>query len=131
MICPRRFEHPHSIEIPEEDNWRVLPNGDRVCSYCGSLHPDDMLVFCRDAMDPSNPKWVEMTDKMYKFYLHPMENASKSAIKFYLMHAPTDSKDDKRMDPVFLDTLSKAISVSQVKMDKELELFKQRLNDLH
>lgn len=81
-LCPRRSEGGPGPQLSTDDKWEKL-GGDRVCSYCGSLHPDDMLARMKEkglaAIDPSN--------KGYKWYLKDgAMNARLGAIKYYRMH---------------------------------------------
>lgn len=70
--CPRRSESPFGSKDAAEcpDSWR----DDRSCSYCGSMHPDDVLAAVK-AGEKLGP-----TDKNYKVYVG---NASKKA---YFQH---------------------------------------------
>jgi hypothetical protein len=65
--CARRSE-PFIVE-PAEDYWRC----DRTCSYCGSMHPEDMLSGIALGMK------VVPTDKTYKVYVG-------DNLKFYFQH---------------------------------------------
>lgn len=96
--CRRRGENPASMSMfPEQDHWdKIKSTGDRVCSYCGSLHPDDFFPIVKAAseadpniVDGSVPE-IEVSDKSYKIYIHRpgVRNAHEGAIKFYTMHLP-------------------------------------------
>lgn len=77
------------------DTWNVGPDGNRTCSYCGSIHPDDLMVICRKAMiDPAYG--IDGTDKSYKVYVRQpgVRNAAEGAIEFYTPHAGAMSKGD-------------------------------------
>lgn len=70
------------------DTWDMGPDGNRTCSYCGSIHPDDLMEVCRRTID--DPQYsVDGTDKSYKVYVRipGVRNASEGAIKFYMHHA--------------------------------------------
>jgi hypothetical protein len=99
MTCGRRmrgwgpWEHREGL-----DHWDKFkaPHGNRVCSFCGSLHPDDLWVLAKAATEAdenaaygSVPE-IEMTDKGYKFYITQpgVRNAHEGAIKFYTAHFP-------------------------------------------
>ena len=47
-LCPRRKEIGNNLEktfkVPKYDTWREQnnANGLRTCSWCGSVHPDDL-----------------------------------------------------------------------------------------
>lgn len=70
--CPRRIEEPgpweHAIGL---DSWRPPRNNDmlgghvRTCSFCGSMHPDDLMEGLR-----SGGLLLGPTDKDYKVYVH-------------------------------------------------------------
>lgn len=73
------------------DRWRHEPNGDRTCSFCGSIHPDDLLAILKSI--PATPDvYVYWSDKAYKLYIHRPEvtNAKDGAIKFYTWHILND-----------------------------------------
>lgn len=116
--CARRSEAPYQIS-KGPDFWRRRPNGDLVCSYCGSLHPDLFLKFCQNVID--NPGltccFVERTTKNYKFYLHGPRglNAGEGAIKFYMQHAPLNPDDNSRYDAEFIGVLNRALTISDKK----------------
>lgn len=64
--CPRRAKtgmdrdnSPLRHGGRDLDRWRK----DRTCSYCGSMHPDDLMQAIRDG------KVIGPTDKSYKFYV--------------------------------------------------------------
>ena len=84
--CPRRSEGGPGPNIAKDgDRWDAFPNGQRVCSYCGSLHPDDMFALISEhglaAIEPST--------KGYKWYIgraFAAVNASLGPIKYYRMH---------------------------------------------
>lgn len=82
---------------PLPDTWDIGPDGNRTCSYCGSIHPDDLMAICRKTL--TDPRYgVEGTDKSYKVYVRQpgVRNASEGAIKFYKQHAPDQpSKADQ------------------------------------
>ena len=54
MLCPERRNTPLRPGLPAHDEWRERPNGDRTCSFCGSLHPDDYLRLLELANDPAS-----------------------------------------------------------------------------
>lgn len=73
----------------EPDTWDRGPDGYRTCSYCGSLHYDDLMDICRKTLtDPSYG--VERTQKNYKVYVRQpgVQNAGQGAIKYYSWHSP-------------------------------------------
>lgn len=82
-LCPRRAELGDTsvFKLPEHDSWREEAtrgatdeiSTHRACSYCGSMHPDDLFEMIA--------KNVELgpTDKNYKVYVGHMN-------KFYFQH---------------------------------------------
>jgi hypothetical protein len=70
MLCPRRGE---SVWRHGRDFWHMLDHH-RVCSYCGSMHPDDFMKAAREKVE------LGPTDKSYKVYVdlpNPTPNAPK------------------------------------------------------
>lgn len=93
LICPERKNVPHQADKPS-DNWRVMPNGDRTCSFCGSLHPDDYMRLLKLAADEASHVTCERASgKAYKWYVDQpgVLNASEGGIKFYTWHIPNDA----------------------------------------
>ncbi len=93
MTCGRRY----SADGVGQDRWqRFKSNGDRVCSYCGSLHFDDFARFVKEAAEaPADAPYgigpeIEPSDKGYKVYVtrKSVRNASEGGIKFYMQHVP-------------------------------------------
>lgn len=82
------------------DYWQKFKsNGDRVCSYCGSLHFDDFRKLVLDATDDNSTISIEPSDKDYKVYVirAGVRNAYEGGIKFYMWHAvhPVSDEDNK------------------------------------
>lgn len=102
MRCPRRAENPMADSMfPDGDHWQKFKsNGDRVCSYCGSLHPDDFFKFVKESAEApedathQNSVRIEQSDKRYKIYVHRsvVRNAMEGGIKFYTMHSPRNAE---------------------------------------
>lgn len=88
--CPERLRVPGSPLLPEFDEWKTLPNGDRVCSFCGSLHPDDFASILEGYVSGRPGFSFDTTTKSYKRYASKpdVSNASEGGIKFYLWHLP-------------------------------------------
>lgn len=101
QTCGRRFDEyvggvpVHANREDGLDHWdRIKSNGDRVCSFCGSLHPDDWFRLVAAAATASedapyaNVPEIKRTDKRYKFYVHQpgVRNAMEGGIKFYTQH---------------------------------------------
>jgi hypothetical protein len=88
--CGSRESNPQADHaFPGPDKWDTLPNGDRVCSFCGSMHPDDYLAFLEKIPETPGSYVSWATGKNYKIYLRRpgIKNASEGAIKFYTWHA--------------------------------------------
>lgn len=90
-LCLSRATTPPAPFWPEKDTWRMRPNGDRCCSFCGSLHPDDWLRLMKEAADPEKETSIEMSTKTYKFYVRQkgVSSATEGGIKFYTWHIPS------------------------------------------
>lgn len=99
--CPRRDEGPYLSDPNGTDTWRTDtwvgsfhvvttidgPQGDpvekcfpwkrapRTCSFCGSLHPDDVIELLEDGWE------LDPTTKRYKYYLNPPGHANVSAAR--------------------------------------------------
>lgn len=91
----------------QPDTWDWGPDGNRTCSYCGSIHPDDLMKICRLALEDDRYA-IEGTTKSYKVYVRQphVRNASEGAIKFYKQHTPQDPSDEDR------ELFSRAVQVS-------------------
>lgn len=102
--CGRRGESPMTSrqfggDKPLPDTWDLGPDGNRTCSYCGSIHADDLMAICRKTLTDAR-YGVEGTDKSYKVYVRQpgVRNASEGAIKFYMAHAPgAPTKEDQEL----------------------------------
>lgn len=101
MTCGRRFDQfvggipAHQDRGEGQDHWdQFRSNGDRVCSFCGSLHPEDMFRLVRAAAEaPEDAPYrsvveIVRSDKGYKIYVHQpgVRNAHEGGIKFYTQH---------------------------------------------
>lgn len=89
--CGRRGDsHLGRTKEALPDTWDIGPDGNRTCSYCGSIHFEDLMNICRKTTTDSR-YGVERTDKQYKFYVTQpgVRNASEGAIKFYTSHLPS------------------------------------------
>ena len=86
-LCPRREE---SLFTPSNmDSWDKIGE-DRVCSYCGSLHPEDLNKLVKE----QGIKVLETSSKLYKLYIKRpnIHNAGQGAIKFYKQHWNNENK---------------------------------------
>lgn len=99
--CPRGPgpDSPFAAPMNGEMTWGTRSNGDRTCSYCGSLHPDDFLDIMRRYAAGEAGYRFSLTDKSYKVYASRagVKNASEGGIKFYGHHAVAED-DPRRAD---------------------------------
>jgi hypothetical protein len=103
MTCPERLYgfHP-SFEAKENlDDWEMR-DGKRVCSFCGSMHPDDFYKACEEACSFNSKMRIDSTDKAGKFYVYPH--------KFYNYHSTREEWEAHK------DTVVKAVKTSWNKM---------------
>jgi hypothetical protein len=112
MTCGRRVENgmhladsPFHEAGPDRDHWeKFKSNGDRVCSYCGSLHPDDFFRLVKLAAeapeDAQDCVSIDPSDKGYKIYVRQpgVQNAHDGGIKFYKQHLDSKPTDEQRAD---------------------------------
>lgn len=74
----------HDSLAIHKDHWRISPNGDRTCSFCGSLHPSDVISIIQE----HGFGVIGRTDKSYKWYINrpEVQNAMQGGIKYYRYH---------------------------------------------
>lgn len=92
---PFAFNHKDG-EAP--DTWDYGPDGNRTCSYCGSIHFDDLLAICKKIVAREPGYSLDGTDKSYKVYVRQpnVQNASEGAIKFYKQHVTRDPTEEEQ-----------------------------------
>jgi hypothetical protein len=120
FFCPKREENPTSYSsFPNKDKWRVEKNGDLCCSYCGALHPEQFLKFCKVVVDDSDiKKRIEYISNKGKIYIErpTINNAQQGAIKTYNCHIDvwldTFSKEER---VILIGQINAAIDKSKVK----------------
>lgn len=97
-LCPERPQSPHPFNLPDHDEWRLMPDGTRTCSYCGSLHEDDFIDIVSKYLEGVDDYHFDTTTKNYKWYARRpgVENASQGGIKFYTWHV--DRTDPERLN---------------------------------
>lgn len=105
MTCPSRMTQVGSWERKEGiDSWTVRPNGDRTCSFCGSLHEDDFVAII-EAYGNGEPGYrFDPSTKGYKRYANRpgVSNATEGGIKFYGWHIDkTPGPDLDRRSAIF------------------------------
>lgn len=73
------------------DRWQRHRNGDRVCSFCGSLHLEDFTALVEQALQDGSDVQIEPSDKAYKVYVNrpSVKSAMEGGIKFYTWHGPS------------------------------------------
>lgn len=112
LVCPLRMAgYPYAPGM-DKDAWRVEANGERACSFCGSMHPEDFQAFLEtvDGME----RWVELADGRHKVYVRRLEvrRQMRWPIKFYLAHYP---------DGETYGALNKALALSYDKMEERTD----------
>jgi hypothetical protein len=130
MLCPRRRESSlGDRNFPGPDHWeRHKSNGDRVCSYCGSLHPDDLFRLVKASAEaPEDAEYrtvveIEPSDKAYKIYVDQpgVRNAGEGGIKFYTSHLPRDSEGKIAVTEAQALEYSEAVHRSRIRFERQL-----------
>ena len=134
MRCGRRGDSPlGDRSFPGPDHWeRFKTNGNRVCSYCGSLHPDDMFALVaacvaapEDAEYGTVPE-IEPSDKVYKVYVHQpgVRNAMEGGIKFYMQHLPWDAEGKLAVTEEQNMEYARAVKATRRRFDLHLKTFR-------
>jgi len=136
MTCGRRGDiYPGGIFVhgQEEgkDRWQKFKtNGNRVCSFCGSLHPEDLFALVKqcaeaplDAEYNSVPE-IDRSDKGYKIYVHQpgVRNAHEGGIKFYTQHLPRDADGNLAVTDEQNAEYAKAVRASKVRFERYLQV---------
>lgn len=121
--CGRRGEGWHGQTTEDyPDTWDLGPDGYRTCSWCGSIHPEDLMDICRKTLVDER-YGVEGTTKSYKVYVKQpnVVNASEGAIKFYMHHAPENvSSADQEL-------FAKAMQVTH---ERFMERYNKKLDEI-
>ena len=136
MTCGRRIEAgmdredgPFKHAGKGLDRWQKFKsNGDRVCSYCGSLHWDDFTRMVHEAATaPEDAPYtsvvrIEPSDKGYKCYVHQpgVRNAHEGGIKFYMQHVPRDENGKIVVTDEQQAEYSNAVTLTHKRFDKYL-----------
>ena len=89
QLCPDHASQPLMFKgsiinkDSKPDRWDKDEHGIRSCSFCGSIHPDDLIeLFKKNGFGI-----IERSDKSYKWYIHIKEGR----YKYYRSH---DSQHD-------------------------------------
>jgi hypothetical protein len=110
QTCPRRVtEIGPWKQDPNLDHWQKVGN-DRVCSFCGSLHPDEFETFLHQYLaDKTGEIHLETTDKPYKVYARRpgIANAGEGAIKFFKWHVSDDPDWLARIEAIWPAVMEK------------------------
>lgn len=107
QTCPRRMGEMGPWEHKENlDAWQQV-GSDRVCSFCGSLHPADFEAVLKRVIEDKKCS-ISLSDKSYKVYVNRPEirNASEGAIKYYKQHNYVDADDIARIEPLFIQAVN-------------------------
>jgi hypothetical protein len=137
MTCRRRAEtgmdnpsSPFKGAGPGLDRWLKFkaPHGNRVCSYCGSIHFEDLVVLVRACADaPAEAEYgtvpeIEPSDKSYKVYVHQpgVRNAMEGGIKFYMQHVPRDTEDNIDVTLQLQDEYKRAVLATKRRFERYL-----------
>jgi hypothetical protein len=135
MTCGRRFDMyagvmpVHQDREPGQDRWEKLKkNGDRVCSFCGSLHPDDFFALVKATADAgpeadySSVPRIEPSDKSYKVYVHRpgVRNAMEGGIKFYMQHLPRTEDGKIAVTEAQQDEYKRAVKATTERFNRYL-----------
>lgn len=88
FLCDSRGHTPAYPGMPETDHWRTMPDGSRVCSFCGSLHEEDFIDILQHYVAGDEGYRFDTTTKGYKWYANRpgVRNAGDGGIKFYNWH---------------------------------------------
>lgn len=91
------------------DHWSREPNGDRTCSYCGSLHEEDLFDILEHYVAGDPGYHFSTTDKRYKVYAHRpgVQNAMQGGIKFYMPHVDEKHPDFEKRKELFAKAVEK------------------------
>ena len=84
VTCPRRAGVEQIPYSSGQDYW-YKQGPDRKCSFCGSIHPDDLHLIIDDM---NSQVILEASKKNYKVYIRRpgIINAGFGAIKWYVWH---------------------------------------------
>lgn len=140
MTCGRRCENgldnesgPFKFSGKGLDHWQKFKsNGNRVCSYCGSLHPEDMFELVRQSANAlenvayGSAVEIEPSDKGYKIYVKQpgVRNAHEGGIKFYTQHLPRDSESKLMITPEQAAEYNKAVHGSRARFNNYMVLMR-------
>lgn len=114
--CGSRGQMPRDIRelMGLEDEWLVKPDGTRTCSFCGSLHPADMIEIMHEFSRGMEGFQFSTSDKPHKYYAKRpgVQNASEGGIKFYGWHLREDDAEFRAVEHM-------ALARYQLRMDQD------------
>jgi hypothetical protein len=126
FTCGRRLEafNPAFRKDAGLDQWERRGD-DLCCSYCGSMHPEEVRAIAKSIVAGSAPEGtkIDWSDKSYKLYVtrQKIANATMGGIKFYMQHAPIDSKDGNRYEFDFVKLLCECNKISATKWQEKMK----------
>ena len=104
FLCGSRNQLPAASPLLDgKDRWRVMPDGSRTCSFCGSLMEEDFVAICESYANGEPGFRFDPSTKDYKWYASRpgVSNASGGGIKFYAWHVDRAHADlQKRAETV-------------------------------
>lgn len=114
--------------------WKFKANGQRTCSFCGSLHPDDFFALVKASAEaPEDATYrtvigIEPSDKPYKIYVHQpgVRNADEGGIKMYTHHLPWTPEGISAVTPEQNELYKKAVANSNARFRRMLVEGRQR-----
>jgi len=116
LKCPENYKDKNIFGYTRD--WWRRTGGDRTCSYCGSMHPDDFEKFLRRVIwDMDRTVRISLADGGSKVYLSRpgVVNAACGAVKFYGYHAPRGC--DGKVSEDHFNLLKDALRVSNEKFE--------------
>lgn len=122
FTCPLSIGHM-LYQGEDKDYWYKVGK-DLICSFCGSMHPNQFLQHCKNVIDDNAQHIsVNLNDWKTKVYIERPEvrNASEGAIKFKLVHLPEENKKE------YIDVINKALKISWTMFMKKLNEEREKL----
>ena len=113
MTCPARLQSQDArIKLLVGKDFWINRGPDQVCSYCGSMEPEDFLAWCERCAESDSKVAVDVADIDGKLFIHRrgIVNALQGAVKFYTMHWPETT--DAALIAYRRRVVGKAIEVS-------------------
>ena len=123
MICPRRVMMDRG-----PDHWLKFKaaHGNRVCSCCHSLHPDDLFALVKQCAEaPADTVYgsvVEIAEGKLKIYVRQpgVRNAHEGGIKFYPQHLPRDAEGKLNVSVGRDEEYKRAVAASRSRFERFL-----------